>query len=1154
MGKPRPMDVDTDSTPDHSHSRASGSNAAAAAAGGGGGGGGRKPFVESDDVRKSAATLFIRGLPFAMNNAQLEAAFSDVAPVKTAFVVTEKGTKDKCRGFGFVQFALKDDALKAIETMNGKSLGGKIISVDLANKRHRGDPRKEAREAAAAAAGEDASSVARPAKSLDAIVAAKPVGQRVVFDDDGNKQHQSDDDEDDEDEDDEEDEKPAPKPEAKKPAKADKADKAAAKDAAASKKSEKTTPAMPQAKEAPKSAESSKSEKPSQDAASKKTAESKSADSPASKPDAPSTKKRETKPPAATSKPSKSDQASSVARPQSKESRTVVIKGLSANITQKILYKRMRKVGDVEETIYPFQGDITVGHVVYTMHKNAEAAVAALNAHEFKGNHVIAVLKTRERFLDGQLSAKALRKCRLIVRNLPFNVTRLDIEKAFRKYGPIKEIALPLKPDGVQLKGFAFVQFTNYIDAANAVAGMNNQPINGRPVAVDFAVAKDKFEELKQQQAADQPAEASAKMDVDDASDSDSNEDNEEEEEEDEDEDEEENEEEDLSDDEDLEAPQDDEDDDGELDEFDDDDSDDDDDEDEDDGEDDNKATESRPKFEKHDVGQGQTVFIRNLAYDTDEEALQERFKEFGPISYTRICYNADNGLSKGVGFVQFKSKDGADKCLASSSSGLQLGGARPSIMNDSGIVLDGRTLSVALAVERNEAKQLMDSNTKKREAASKLTDKRNLYLAREGTIDPNSEIALTLSKTDLAKRAKAEQEKRAKLKNPNYFVSTTRLSIRNLPTTVDEKALKQLIHDAVKKSGALQTAPSDGKKPRQVKVVQAKIVRSKDRVDADGVGRSTGFGFTELRDHAHALAALRYLNNNPDIFGREKRPIVEFAVENQLALQKREQMLTKLKSRRKEEGGSASKEEGKGKFAGRDRAKGKDAHGDKPETKGKFARKDKPADQPANSSAKFDNKGKGKGKFDKTKSDDDRPKFEKGKGKFEGKPKFEGKGKGKPATEEDPAAATATPRGQKRRGSDAGTAAEAGATFKRARQDAASEESGDASSRPPRGQQQQGGRRNDAKPQARTKTQRPQKGGKNAGKPNKKPTREEQDEAKLEGLIAKYRSSFTGTPAPAAKGAAKGAKGAKGANTKAAAPAQPPLPTKLAGSRWFME
>lgn len=35
--------------------------------------------------------------------------------------------------------------------------------------------------------------------------------------------------------------------------------------------------------------------------------------------------------------------------------------------------------------------------------------------------------------------------------------------------------------------------------------------------------------------------------------------------------------------------------------------------------------------------------------------------------------------------------------------------------------------------------------------------------------------------------------------------------------------------------------------------------------------GQSLGYGFVQFQDHEHALSTLRYLNNNPDIFGPEK-------------------------------------------------------------------------------------------------------------------------------------------------------------------------------------------------------------------------------------------------------------------------------------------
>jgi len=66
-----------------------------------------------------------------------------------------------------------------------------------------------------------------------------------------------------------------------------------------------------------------------------------------------------------------------------------------------------------------------------------------------------------------------------------------------------------------------------------------------------------------------------------------------------------------------------------------------------------------------------------------------------------------------------------------------------------------------------------------------------------------------------------------------------------------------------------------------RLRTLQVKILRDPERLDAEGGPRSKGIGFVEFMDHSHALAAIRQLNNNPAPFGRERRPIVEFAIEN---------------------------------------------------------------------------------------------------------------------------------------------------------------------------------------------------------------------------------------------------------------------------------
>jgi hypothetical protein len=55
------------------------------------------------------------------------------------------------------------------------------------------------------------------------------------------------------------------------------------------------------------------------------------------------------------------------------------------------------------------------------------------------------------------------------------------------------------------------------------------------------------------------------------------------------------------------------------------------------------------------------------------------------------------------------------------------------------------------------------------------------------------------MSAADRTKRRRAAVELRSKLKSPNFFVSRTRLCIRNLPYTLAEKQLKQLLVAAVR-------------------------------------------------------------------------------------------------------------------------------------------------------------------------------------------------------------------------------------------------------------------------------------------------------------------------------------------------------------------
>ena len=68
----------------------------------------------------------------------------------------------------------------------------------------------------------------------------------------------------------------------------------------------------------------------------------------------------------------------------------------------------------------------------------------------------------------------------------------------------------------------------------------------------------------------------------------------------------------------------------------------------------------------------------------------------------------------------------------------------------------------------------------------------------KEGMIEEGSPAWQAMSAADQTKRKRAAAEAKTKLKSPNFFVSRSRLCLRNLPHQISEKALKDLVVAAV--------------------------------------------------------------------------------------------------------------------------------------------------------------------------------------------------------------------------------------------------------------------------------------------------------------------------------------------------------------------
>lgn len=442
--------------------------------------------------------------------------------------------------------------------------------------------------------------------------------------------------------------------------------------------------------------------------------------------------------------------------------------------------------------------------------------------------------------------ARKKRKARLIVRNLSFKATEETLRDCFGKYGDITEISIPRKPDG-KMRGFAFVQFCETKNAIKAINGLNASNIHGRPVAVDFSLPKTTYEQATKSKTGDElekqdgdngnsddelgsvssasgtsgkgehQSVTSEEVDMQETDDS----------------------EQDIDDDK----------------------------EDSESSEDDNECPKKlRPQ--KSDTKN--TLFIRNISFETTQDSLEALLKQFGPYRYCLLCRDPVTDHSKGTAFIHYLKASSIEQCMKAAESG-------------SGLMLDGRRLSITNALSREdlEKRQKLEKKQKK--------DNRHLYLAREGLIRPGTEAAHGVSPQDMAKRAKLQSRKRKLLQNLHYFISQTRLSVHNLPPFVDDRKLRALF---------LQSAPSGAR------ITEARVMRNLKSPN----GESLGYGFVTFTRHEDALEALRQLNNNPETFNPKKRPIVEFCLENRAALVAKERRLqrSKQKLQEKEQAGAS--------------------------------------------------------------------------------------------------------------------------------------------------------------------------------------------------------------------------------------------------------
>lgn len=564
------------------------------------------------------------------------------------------------------------------------------------------------------------------------------------------------------------------------------------------------------------------------------------------------------------------------------------------------------------------------GFVTFADQEDALKAKVELNGKQLDGKKIrIEVAEARERgektgvkneakLKRDQERLEAQQVPKLIIRNLPWTIKRSEqLADLFKKYGKIKEAYIPKRSGGL-LPGFGFVVMRSKKHAEKIIEGENGKEVDGRVIAVDWAVKKEVYQQAVQnEETPDENIEEELVGDSDpetaDEPESD------------------------VDDEDDSMTEQ---------------------------SEDEDAAAED-PEFDWEAnklEDRSATLFIRNLPFTCTDEALEDHFSAFGDIRYARIVMDAATDRPKGTGFVCFRAAEDADACLRGAPSKSlpqaiskddKSMGARSILQNtdsdpSGNYTLDGRVVHVSRAVDKMEANKLTQEGVVHRFRRDR--DKRRLYLLSEGTISTKSKLWETLPPSERAMReASAKQRKTLIENNPSLHLSFTRLSVRNIPRNIGSKELKALAREAIVgfaidvKAGKRQRLSEEelargGEEMKAAEnlrrqagkgvVKQAKVVfegEGGSKVEeSSGAGRSKGWGFIEYHTHRNALMGLRWLNGHsigyqvkdPEakkdreaLQDRKKRLIVEFALENAQVVLRRKDREQKARERSNTQG-----------------------------------------------------------------------------------------------------------------------------------------------------------------------------------------------------------------------------------------------------------
>lgn len=147
------------------------------------------------------------------------------------------------------------------------------------------------------------------------------------------------------------------------------------------------------------------------------------------------------------------------------------------------------------------------GFLEFSSEQHAQAAQAAMDGYKLDGHELLirashkAVDAAEQRRKEDEVKKLVGRRTKIIIKNLPFEISKKDIRALFSAYGQLRSVRLPKKFDS-STRGFAFADFVTAREAESAMAALKDTHLLGRRLVLEFATAEtlDPEEEIEKMQ------------------------------------------------------------------------------------------------------------------------------------------------------------------------------------------------------------------------------------------------------------------------------------------------------------------------------------------------------------------------------------------------------------------------------------------------------------------------------------------------------------------------------------------------------------------------------------------------------------------------------------------------------------------------------